>query len=371
MKKLFIITILTVLYCFAFSQEVVRDTFTGQSPNGIVLMSTEQIREIEKRYKSDTRNSEEFVNRLIRNEIFRNFQNVLDERDRRILQIRRDVTHLTVRGVIIDGDLYIMSDSLRNLIYLDLSKVVIVPDFRFQGVGVVREDSGYVLRYPSWFDGSSFIPHGVFSVHSEVGLGPKNLRRVILPETLRWIAEGAFENALIDSIVIPHGVKRIHQRAFINCVNLRYVSLPGTLKTISAGTFRGCVNLKYVSLPSTLEFIGTAAFKGSGLTYIKLPESLRTIGERAFADTPNLRKVSVFWRYPDYTFRWYQRFQRFQPVLPPCVARNAFGDTANLENIILEVPRGTKRRYLESEPWRHFQIVERERVSIFNRIRNR
>ena len=366
MKKLFIISFILSFSCSVFSQEIVRDTIYGKSYNGIIVITYEQIRELEKRHRSDAGISEGFANNLIRNEIFRNFQNVLDERDRRILQIRRDVTHLTVRGVITDSDLYIISDSLRNLIYLDLSQVVIVPDSRHQDM--VREVSGYVLRYSNRFYGKSFIPHSVFSVHSEIGSGPKNLRRVILPETLRGIEEGAFENAPIDSIVIPHGVVWISRGAFENCTNLRYVSLSDSLETIGGWAFRGCVNLKYISLPSSLRTIDTAAFEGSGLTHIELPESLRTIGKRAFADTPNLRKVSVFWRYPE--GRRYM-FRRFPSGPPVAVARNAFGDTANLENIILEVPRGTKRRYLESEPWKHFQIVERNRVGIFNRNRNR
>lgn len=129
---------------------------------------------------------------------------------------------------------------------------------------------------------------------------------VVLPSTLRFIGESAFENCdNLTAITVPAGVKTIDPYAFSYCnllasatlpdsatdlgthlfrssTMLKSVRLPAGLKDLPNSIFNNCTALKNVKLPSTLQTISRAAFMGSGLRWITLPSKLWYIGDRAF-----------------------------------------------------------------------------------------
>lgn len=72
------------------------------------------------------------------------------------------------------------------------------------------------------------------------------VKSVILPNTLRYIKEGAFAGSLIASIVIPEGVTTLGEYAFAHCRNLISVTLPSTLTTIEQ-----CENASFYGTSST------------------------------------------------------------------------------------------------------------------------
>ena len=110
----------------------------------------------------------------------------------------------------------------------------------------------------------------ITALDSEVLKGFCNLRRVILPPTVRVIGERAFEG----------------------CSRLREINLPDGLERVGNGAFRGCGSLYWITLPKSLRAIGRGAFCHTALEYLELPSSLTEIGEFAFADCKQLTCVT-------------------------------------------------------------------------------
>lgn len=72
------------------------------------------------------------------------------------------------------------------------------------------------------------------------------IKSITLPNTLRYIKEGAFAGSHITSIVIPEGVTTLGMYALAHCPNLRSVTLPLTLTTIDQ-----CENASFYGLNTT------------------------------------------------------------------------------------------------------------------------
>jgi len=79
---------------------------------------------------------------------------------------------------------------------------------------------------------------------------------------------------------------------FQGCRNLKKILLPSTLKVIEKHAFLRCSNLTEINLPDNLTSIGESAFSGcSSLTEIIFSDNLTSIGRDAFEYCSNLTKV--------------------------------------------------------------------------------
>ena len=163
----------------------------------------------------------------------------------------------------------------------------------------------------------------------------KNLKKVILPNTLTLIRQNAFKESGLQSIEIPASVETIESTAFKNCTALTTVTFEkgSQLKTIQGGAsslyygaFFGCTSLTSIEIPASVETIGVAAFKNctalttvtfekgsqlktieggakdsnyygafcgcTSLTSIEIPASVETIGSTAFRGCTALTTVT-------------------------------------------------------------------------------
>jgi hypothetical protein len=146
------------------------------------------------------------------------------------------------------------------------------------------------------------------------------LRKVILPEGLEEIGEGAFSYAInlvdinlpssirvikrrcfsdcvslnVDPLIIPEGVEEIGPMAFVNCKEMvGRVVLPTTLKKIDSGAFFQC-KITECNFPEGLEEIGDAAFYSSRLKEAIIPNTCQTFtGDCQFMLDYELEKVSL------------------------------------------------------------------------------
>ncbi len=139
---------------------------------------------------------------------------------------------------------------------------------------------------------------------------------VVIPNSVRAIAPGAFRGLPITSVTIPESVSRIGDGAFAGCVDLIKVSLPRSIMAMGASTFEGCsklasielpiglrnvpdscfkncASLSSVFIPSSVTRIGDYAFQACGFQSLSIPGSVQNIGEYAFADCRQLKDVSV------------------------------------------------------------------------------
>ena len=147
------------------------------------------------------------------------------------------------------------------------------------------------------------------------GFGQRLMEYLILPQSLKKIGKGAFEDAGIRAVyiagpqaisercfqggglrkvILGDNVKTIESVAFGSCSRLEKVVFGRNIKVIGDWAFDYCLSLKKVVFPDSLEKIGKSAFGGCGcLTNIEIPDSVTEIGENAFSKCKDLKKVKI------------------------------------------------------------------------------
>lgn len=84
---------------------------------------------------------------------------------------------------------------------------------------------------------------------------------------------------------------------------LTSVTLPANLEGIGYAAFAGCYQLCSVTIPATVGFIDDYAFSGSGLTSIVLPQSVMVMGKGVFSRCESLTSATINCGYiGDYAF---------------------------------------------------------------------
>lgn len=97
------------------------------------------------------------------------------------------------------------------------------------------------------------------------GMGNCTDKNVVIPEYIGGvkvvaIAENAFKNSNIESVVIPSTVETIEKGAFFGCVKLISVVIGDGVENIATNAFFGCVKLTSVTIGSGVKSIGDSAF---------------------------------------------------------------------------------------------------------------
>lgn len=88
----------------------------------------------------------------------------------------------------------------------------------------------------------------------------------------------------MNSYIIPSTVEKIGSNAFLGNDNLVGITLPESLKEIGAGAFADCENLRELNLPLQITVIGASAFENcTSLKAVAFPDKVQVIGEKAFA----------------------------------------------------------------------------------------
>ena len=121
----------------------------------------------------------------------------------------------------------------------------------------------------------------------------KNLKKVILPNTLTSIGKEAFSYSGLQSIEIPASVETIGASAF-RATNLQSIEIPASVERIGEFTFNKCTALTTVTFEkgSQLKEIGEYTFENSGLQSIEIPASVETIAFAAFRGCTALTTVT-------------------------------------------------------------------------------
>lgn len=119
----------------------------------------------------------------------------------------------------------------------------------------------------------------------------RNVREVILPDTLVNIEAGTFQNAYnLLKVSGGENVQTIEWRAFENCFNLQRVSQFPNLIEIGYLAFYKCKDLEELKLEEKLEIIGDDAFFDvQQLEEVILPESVKKIGDGALDSIPRVK----------------------------------------------------------------------------------
>ena len=136
----------------------------------------------------------------------------------------------------------------------------------------------------------------VTGVAANAFAGCKNLKSIILPDTIEYIGAGAFSGCKsLESIEIPYDVTVIEDGTFKNCDSLKYVQMGNDVTSIGADAFSRCRALTSFALPKKLSSIGKGAFIGcSKLESITIPYEVVYIGQYAFDSCHALDEVYFY-----------------------------------------------------------------------------
>ena len=154
----------------------------------------------------------------------------------------------------------------------------------------------------------------VKSIPDYIFLSCTSLKTLHMPESLREIGFGAFENTSITEVTIPKNVVSIGGYAFEDCKNLTTLNYNASDCVIGLDVFLGCNSLSNITLgenvtkipshifynvkkikniviPSSVCEIGENAFQRSGLTQIYIPSTVTKLGMGAFSSCMDLTTV--------------------------------------------------------------------------------
>lgn len=100
------------------------------------------------------------------------------------------------------------------------------------------------------------------------------------------------EKSKIRKIVISEGCSRIGGWVFAGCENVTDVILPLSLRIIAEYAFLGCSRLKTIALPENLIGLCEGAFCGcAALEMMKLPRNIHTLPRHVFRDCGGMKKL--------------------------------------------------------------------------------
>lgn len=157
------------------------------------------------------------------------------------------------------------------------------------------------------------IPNSVKTIWAGVFKDSTNLSEVILPDGLDFISSFGFENCVsLREISLPEGMTKLGENVFKGCVNLKEVVLPDTIVQLYGGVFEDCKNLERVHLPAKAEGLDYGidgwepriegrTFKGcEKLTEVTIPKSIGWMTESTFVGCTSLQKIII--ENPDMKF---------------------------------------------------------------------
>ena len=209
---------------------------------------------------------------------------------------------------------------------------------------------------------------------------------VSIPNSVISIGVAAFLQCKnLTSITIPGSVIKVYDSAFMSCNNLQSIELLCPLDVVSEYMFSGCTSLKSISLPNTVTIIEKVAFSGcSSLSSIDFSNSLVKIGEYAFSDCTNLTSISFPQNLQTIGPSSFMGCKSLQTITIPNsvqeIGSSAFSGCTNMQivnseilspfdigasafstrsNAILQVPKGTKEKYMQFLGWvNNFKVIK-------------
>ena len=225
-------------------------------------------------------------------------------------------------------------------------------------VGDFTVDGDVLVKYSGSEENLTVIS-GISTIGKEAFAGNTNLRKVILPDTVRKIDFAAFEDCKeLIQVVLPLGVKEIGSSAFSGCENLKYINIPEKCEKIGSGAFAKCNRLSELSVAETNpNYIcvdgvlytadGTKLVQylaGRASSSYSMPSSVNTIEEYAFWGASQLSDLSIsssVKEIPEYAFANCLGLENV--VLPYSVLSlmaYSFSDCDNLRNVVLPETTG-------------------------------
>lgn len=161
----------------------------------------------------------------------------------------------------IDGDAFYDCTSIMSFSVDEQS-----PFFTQDGGVLYTKDMSVLKIFPMALYVNEFrIPNGVMTIGEYAFENNKNIKKIVLPESVTRIETSAFNRTAIQSINLPSKLTEIQMWAFANCKELESVILPESIEVLSSHVFYDCEHLEYLQIPKSVKKIEDSALAGCKL----------------------------------------------------------------------------------------------------------
>lgn len=124
-------------------------------------------------------------------------------------------------------------------------------------------------------------------------LNVKNLKTIVLPNTIGKIFEDTFmNNESLEFIQFPKYLKEIGNYAFYGCRSLIKVTIPYSVKVIGDYAFANCTRLKSIKFSKRTESYGARFLNYSGIEILSIPKNIISVNE-AFEGMDKLKRLYI------------------------------------------------------------------------------
>ncbi len=156
--------------------------------------------------------------------------------------------------------------------------------------GFKKQASFSTLRIPSVINGKKIVgiaDEALRDIHAD------HAKTIIIPDTVTYIGDRAFENASEVSIVFEGTVTQIGEESFESCAKLTEIKLGSGIDKIPFMAFSKCSGLKTVNIPEGVSVIEENAFEDcTSMKTVVLPSTLTSVQDSGFLGCSSL--VSIF-----------------------------------------------------------------------------
>ena len=158
-------------------------------------------------------------------------------------------------ALIQDEDDAIAFEDLKKASYTKGLKYELSSDgLSYHCVGIGEADSRFIA-IPPYHKGKPVTEI------AEEAFREEEIRSVVIPDTVTKIGSYAFWGCpQLTSVNFGKGITRIGSGAFYDCIVLDNVNIPKGCTNIDSSAFCGCTSLKRVFIPSTVSIVGANAF---------------------------------------------------------------------------------------------------------------
>ena len=154
---------------------------------------------------------------------------------------------------------------------------------------------------------SSYTANPLYFAHN-LWIDGKEVKDLVIPETVTSISPFAFYRSNITSVYIPKSVKTIGRHSFYECAQMTTIKISDSVTKIGEWAFFGCIGLTKaefdniewlckINFPSgdtnPLIYAHNLWINGEEITDLVIPETVTSIGHRAFCGASALKSVKI------------------------------------------------------------------------------
>ncbi len=163
--------------------------------------------------------------------------------------------------------------------------------FTLAAFAVEARTQGELPPLPPGFDSYAVtIPDGTTSI-ADFAFQDANVTSVIIPDSVTSIGIQAFFKAPLETVTLGNSVVSIGANSFRE-TQLTSVTIPDSVTTIDVGAFV-LAPITSLTLGDSVETIGTSAFDSTAITSVVIPDTVTEISQQAFARIAQLTSVTI------------------------------------------------------------------------------